>query len=154
MTHPAQDRGHGAPRVFVVNLPYRRGIENTIVPAVNISNAYRYGEIVMLLDTQFRLPVDLTEIVDEIKEGMKDFAKDDYLLLVGDQGALGVAMACAAQLTGRYVNVLRWDYDSYEYMPLKFDLLMPKPTSPRRRARRTPPRVALPTRDVAAEKQG
>lgn len=103
------------PKVYVVHLPYRRSLSGHPVPAVNIDAAARYGEFVRVINTTHKLPHDLSPLIPTLTDGLRDFGPDDYLLHVGDQGALAIAMALVAHKLNGRVKVLRWQYDISDY---------------------------------------
>lgn len=119
-----------APKVYLVNLAYRRVSAQqpmapvTLEPVVDVSPATKYGELVLLLETTYRLPSDLSPFLDEIKRGMANFRANDYVLIVGDPGAVAITLAMAAQRTGGIVKVLRWDPHAGEYVEHVWDLVI------------------------------
>ena len=81
------------------------------VPGRNIASAVQYGDFEVLLPS-----------VRRMKSILKDFKDEDYLLLIGDPAAIGVACSIAAFYNrGRY-SILKWDRQEGMYYPVKIDL--------------------------------
>ena len=60
--------------------------------------------------------------VRRLREGLKDFSDDDYLLLIGDPAAIGIATSIASENNrGRY-RLLKWDRQEAEYFDINIDL--------------------------------
>ena len=57
-----------------------------------------------------------------MRDVLKNFNDDDYLLLIGDPTIIGVACSVASDINmGRY-KVLKWDRRREKYYPLEFDI--------------------------------
>jgi hypothetical protein len=46
----------------------------------------------------------------------------DYLLLMGDPVVIGMATMIASQQTGGVVNLLKFDRQSFDYIPVTIDI--------------------------------
>ncbi len=60
--------------------------------------------------------------VSRLRKGLKDFTNGDYLLLVGDPAAIGIATAVAADLNQGKVNLLKWDRQERKYFPISVNI--------------------------------
>ena len=60
--------------------------------------------------------------VRRMKKILQDYKEEDYLLLIGDPAAIGVACSIAALYNrGRY-KILKWDRQEGLYYPFDIDL--------------------------------
>jgi hypothetical protein len=95
-------------KVYVINEPVRvdpaTGGEARVI---DLSPALEFGPLVHLLPPG-KLPSNLSGTVAALDRGLADYGDDDYLLLVGDPVAIGVAVAVAANVNEGRVRALRW----------------------------------------------
>lgn len=86
----------------------------------NVLAARQYGELSVLLP-----PGDVVlspgPTVRKLKRKLKDFCDADYLLLMGDPVAIGIACVVAAEMNRGKVQVLKWDRQQHVYYSLKFN---------------------------------
>jgi len=102
------------PRVFVVNQPMRFDKEaGTIVPAIDLSPAEEFGQLEFLLPDG-ELQGSPEEVVEEIREGLEHFTKDDFLLLTGDPRAIAWAAVIAAERSP-VLQLLHWSRVARRY---------------------------------------
>lgn len=86
-----------------------------MVRAFDLSEAEKFGELVILLPPG-RIMLTPKKAKAMLRKGVKDFMNDDYLLLVGDQGAASLMCVVAAEMNrGRY-TYLQWDRFMSEYI--------------------------------------
>ena len=95
-----------ARRVFVV-----QRTEHNFVPATN------YGDIEFVALANYPKFGSSRTHVDYMKNALRDFTADDYLLPVGDPLNIGVAMAILSQKVGAF-TVLKWDNTASKYVPV------------------------------------
>ena len=91
-------------------------------PKINILGAQKYGEIKMLLKEDSQIIFSPGPIVFKLKKLLKDFSKDDYLLLTGDPAIIGVACSVVSDLTGGQYKLLKWDKQESQYYPIQLNL--------------------------------
>ena len=53
---------------------------------------------------------------------LKDFKKEDYLLLTGDPAIIGVACSIVSDMTGGNYKLLKWDGQERKYYPIEINL--------------------------------
>lgn len=98
------------PRAYVVHQPVKLDYTTRQwVPNVDVSFASVYGDVVFLLTTPERAPVDPELTLPILREKLKAFTKDDYLVLVGDMNLVIYAAALAMKETGGFIRMLRWN---------------------------------------------
>tara|TARA_R100001510_G_scaffold47083_1_gene44242 strand:+ start:2794 stop:3129 length:336 start_codon:yes stop_codon:yes gene_type:complete len=88
----------------------------------NLLPAKRYGEVRVLLPPNRQIVFSSAPTVRRLREGLKNFSDEDYLLLIGDPAAIGIATSIASENNrGRY-TLLKWDRQEAEYYDIKVDL--------------------------------
>ena len=60
--------------------------------------------------------------VSRLKRKLIDFNDDDYLLLMGDPSAIGIACAVASSNNRGRFKCLKWDKREYKYYPVDVNL--------------------------------
>lgn len=90
-------------------------------PGQNIVSASRYGEIDYLLP-RGQITFSTYPTLKRLKRKLKAFSDDDYLLLIGDPAAIGMATVVAAEYNRGKLQFLKWDRQEKQYYPIKFDV--------------------------------
>ena len=88
----------------------------------NILSAEKYGELVLLLEYNRQIVLSSAPTVRTLKEKLKNFSDDDYLLLMGDPVAMGLACAIASDVNRGRIQCLKWDRMEFKYYPVRFNL--------------------------------
>jgi len=94
-------------------------------PKINIMGASTYsssGKIKFLLQEFEQIIFSPGPLVYKLRQGLKDFTKEDYLLLTGDPAIIGVACSIASDITNGKFNLLKWDKQERRYYPIEIDL--------------------------------
>tara|TARA_R100001377_G_scaffold45575_1_gene26139 strand:- start:349 stop:648 length:300 start_codon:yes stop_codon:yes gene_type:complete len=81
---------------------------------INIISATKYGDIEIVLPATEHMLFDTENIVEKIREKLKNFTEEDYLLLIGDPAAIGVATYFALK-TNKRCQFLKWDRQEKMY---------------------------------------
>ena len=92
------------------------------VPGRNIASAREYGDFEVLLPSQTNIMLSAGPSVRRIKRILQDYKDSDYLLLIGDPAAIGVACAIASLFNRGRFNILKWDRQEGLYYPVEIDL--------------------------------
>ena len=109
------------PRIYVVQEQ----------PQVNMSPALDYGDEFIFLLPPGNHSVNTTRLVDTIATKLDNFQHDDYLLLIGDPVAIGVACTIASNLVNKDfvsgddlvpLKVLKWDRQDHRYFPIELKI--------------------------------
>ena len=66
------------------------------------------------------LPV--APLVFKLRQGLKNFTKNDHLLLTGDPALIGVACSIVSDITNGKYNLLKWDKQERKYYPIEINL--------------------------------
>ena len=94
-------------------------------PKINIMGASSYstsGEFNFLLPEFSQMIFSPGPLVFKLRQGLKDFTKDDYLLLTGDPALIGVACSIVSDITNGKYNLLKWDKQERKYYPIAINL--------------------------------
>jgi hypothetical protein len=104
-------------RVFVVNEPTTDSGTRTM----DISPASDHGELVFL-NPPGNPPHDLTQNIERMKELLRDFTPQDFLLPVGHPMLIALAGAIAARSSGGKIAMLLWKGRDACYRPVVADI--------------------------------
>jgi hypothetical protein len=88
----------------------------------NIISAIKYGEVVVLLPTGSQITFSAGHVTEELKAKLSNFNDKDYLLLMGDPVAIGLATMVAAHWNKGKVKMLKWDKQEKLYYPVSVNL--------------------------------
>ena len=91
-------------------------------PKINIIGAQEYGEFKFLLPEFSQIIFSPGPLVFKLRQGLKDFTKDDHLLLTGDPALIGVACYIVSDITNGKYNLLKWDKQERKYYPIAINL--------------------------------
>jgi|TARA_R110000824_G_scaffold64906_3_gene169417 hypothetical protein len=88
----------------------------------NIRSAEKFGDLKVLLPDNRQIVLSSGPIAFKLKQELKNFNDDDYLLLIGDPAIIAVAAAVAAKVNNGFFKVLKWDRDDKAYYDIEIDL--------------------------------
>lgn len=88
----------------------------------NILPAADFGEIKVLLPSGAQITFSPGPVTRELMRGLAKFNDEDYLLLMGDPVAIGIATAAAAHHNQGRVKMLKWDRQERQYFPISINL--------------------------------
>ena len=89
----------------------------------NITSAAKYGEkIIVLLHPGMQIGFSAGQATNVLDRKLSDFCDDDYLLLLGDPVAIGIAVAVASKWNNGRVKMLKWDRQEAMYYPIAINL--------------------------------
>ena len=91
-------------------------------PKINIMGAQKYGEFKFLLPEFSQMIFSPGPLVFKLRKGLKNFRKEDYLLLTGDPALIGVACSIVSDITNGKYNILKWDKQERQYYPIEINL--------------------------------
>jgi hypothetical protein len=109
-------------KVFVPQEPSRYDRNTKLwMPTVNISAAEKYGEIVVMLPPSVNR-MHTAPLVSVIRDRMRDFTPDDWVVALGDPSMIAVACCIAQRHTGGLLRMLKWDRVSRDYIAVEINL--------------------------------
>ena len=91
-------------------------------PKINIMGAQKYGDFKFLLPEFSQMIFSPGPLVFKLRKGLKNFRKEDYLLLTGDPALIGVACSIVSDITNGKYNILKWDKQERQYYPIEINL--------------------------------
>ena len=91
-------------------------------PKINIIGASRYGEFKFLLPEFSQMIFSPGPLIYKLRQGLKNFTEEDYLLLTGDPAIIGVACSIVSDITNGKYNLLKWDKQEKKYYPIEINL--------------------------------
>ena len=111
-------------RVFAPQQPMRYDREvGDMVPSMDLSPAAEYGELTVMIPWVGKDALLMTvPVVRKIRDAMRGFSDDDYILAVGDPGAIAVAGAVAAEMNRGRFRILKWDGRNHRYLEVPYDV--------------------------------
>ena len=91
-------------------------------PKINIMGAAKYGEFKFLLPELSQIIFSPGPLIFKLRNLLKNFTQDDYLLLTGDPAIIGVACSIVSDMTNGKYNLLKWDKQERQYYPIEINL--------------------------------
>ena len=88
----------------------------------NVRSAESFGDLKVMLPDRKQIVLAAGPIAHKLKQELKDFNDDDYLLLIGDPAIIAVCGALAAKVNNGKFKVLKWDRNEKKYYDLEIDL--------------------------------
>jgi hypothetical protein len=109
-------------KVFIPQEPTRRDdATGELVSIMNFSSAAAYGETVVCL-APGRVALSPQPTIQKLKDCMRNFGDDDYLIAVGDPSVIAMAAAVAADANRGRFKLLKYDGRSKDYLTVQIDL--------------------------------
>ena len=100
------------PKVFVI----QETMKHNLLPAT------AFGELVFLLPPGAQVSFSPGPMVVRMERFLKNFTDEDFLLLIGDPAAMGLAGALAAKHNNGKFKLLKWDKREMKYYPIQVDI--------------------------------
>ena len=91
-------------------------------PRINIMSAREYGEFKFLLPEFSQIIFSPGPLIFKLRNLLKDYTPEDYLLLTGDPAIIGVACSIVSDMTNGRYNLLKWDKQDRMYYPISINL--------------------------------
>jgi len=107
--------------VYVVQQTMKKG-PSGLVPAFDLTPALAYGDIELLLDSATSVGIAVKPILRTLRDKLRNFSDDDYILPVGDPIAMALAINVALEYNDGRAKVLRWDRREKGYVKLQVEL--------------------------------
>lgn len=108
-------------KVYIVCEP-TRSVAGERVRAIDLTPAADWGEpIILLQNTQVMF--DTTDTMNRLRDRLKDFSDDDYLVPIGDPVLMCAAASVAAFRNNGRVKMLKWDRKLSKYYPVQMEVI-------------------------------
>jgi hypothetical protein len=91
-------------------------------PKINIMSASKYGKFKFLLPEFSQIIFSPGPLIFKLRNLLKNYKQEDYLLLTGDPAIIGVACSIVSELTNGKYNLLKWDKQERQYYPITINL--------------------------------
>ena len=91
-------------------------------PKINIMGAATYGNFKFLLPELSQIIFSPGPLIFKLRQALKDFTENDYLLLTGDPAIIGVACSLASEMTNGKYKLLKWDRQERKYYTIEINL--------------------------------
>ena len=94
-------------------------------PKINIMGAASYAtsnKFNFLLPEFSQMIFSPGPLIYKLRQGLKNYTSDDYLLLTGDPALIGVAGSIVSDITNGKYNILKWDKQERKYYPIEINL--------------------------------
>ena len=91
-------------------------------PKINIMSASKYGRFKFLLPEFSQIIFSPGPLIFKLRNLLKNYTTQDYLLLTGDPAIIGVACSIVSNLTNGKYNLLKWDKQERQYYPITINL--------------------------------
>ena len=91
-------------------------------PKYNIIGASKYGELKVLLPEHSQIILSPGPLVFKLRQLLKDYTPNDYLLLTGDPAIIGVTCSIVSDMTNGRYNLLKWDRQEKTYYTVEINL--------------------------------
>ena len=88
--------------------------------AMNILPAAEHGEIVVLMPQSQSLLAPVPT-VRALREKLKDFSDDDFILPVGDPALMSTVAIVASEINHGRIKFLKWDRELRKYHVIQID---------------------------------
>ena len=94
-------------------------------PKINIMGASRYstsGKFKFLLQEDSQMIFSPGPLIFQLRQKLRNFTSEDYLLLTGDPAIIGVACSIVSDITNGKYKLLKWDKQESKYYPISINL--------------------------------
>ena len=108
--------------VYIPQEPRKRDAKSgQWVTAIDLSPAKKFGDLKVLLQHR-SLPIDIEPMSQNLKESLKDFSDDDYMLAIGNPTAMVLSAIIASQNNDGKLKMLYWDSKIKDYISVAFNV--------------------------------
>jgi len=90
----------------------------------DVVSAMQFGELKELLPEDESIVLSTGPVIRRLRAGLRAFSDADYLLLMGDPVAIGLATAIAADLNNGRVKLLKWHKREQRYFEISADMYL------------------------------
>ena len=91
-------------------------------PKINILGAAEYGTFKFLLPELSQMIFSPCPLIFKLRKAMKNYSREDYLVLTGDPAIIGVACSIVSDITNGKYKLLKWDKQEKKYYPITINL--------------------------------
>ena len=88
----------------------------------NYTPAGQFGELETLLPPNRQIMFNSQPVVLKLRDRLREFSDEDYILASGDPAAIGLVCAIAAERNHGKFKMLKWDRQSSCYYEVSLDI--------------------------------
>jgi hypothetical protein len=88
----------------------------------NVLSAGKFGELTYLLKEGSQVTLSAGFVTNTLKSRLSEFNDNDYLVLIGDPVAIGLAVAIACHWNKGRAKLLKWDRQDKTYYPVEINI--------------------------------
>ena len=88
---------------------------------MNLLPATEFGRIEVLLPPG-QVIFSTGPTVKRLREGLRKYTFEDYLLMIGDPAAIALAGAVASFISNGRMKLLKWDKQEKRYFPIEVNI--------------------------------
>jgi len=108
-------------KVYIPQEPSRLDLKfNIHVPTVDLRPAEAYGELVVMLPPNVTGAL-MSPLVDALKDRLKDFTEEDYLVAIGEPSLIAAASGIILRKQ-KLMKLLRWNKREKRYAVVEVKL--------------------------------
>lgn len=92
------------------------------VPGRNITNAFDFGEVEVLLSPGVHVVLSPGPLARVMRQKLVNYTDDDFIVPIGDPAGIAMAAAIASQVNNGKFKLLKWDRENERYYPVSIDV--------------------------------
>ncbi len=109
-------------KCYIIQEPMKRDRDSgTMIPVMDFRKVLEYGDPIVCLPTG-RVSLSPGPMIDNLRDKLKDFTDNDYIVSVGDPTAIFAAAMVASDINNGRVKALKWDKDAKQYIVVQIDI--------------------------------
>lgn len=110
------------PKVYAPQVPSKYDAATKLwIPTINLEPAKEFGELIVMLPPNANR-LHTNPLVMALREQMREFSAEDYIVAVGDPSLIAAASCIATRCTNGLLRILKWDRLSSSYIPVEMQI--------------------------------
>lgn len=109
-------------KIYRPIMPMRRNAQGQWVETHNVTSAEKFGQLLTpILPNHVMSDYKEDWIIGKLREGLKGFSNDDFILMNGDPEILALTIKIASNINKGKVKLLKWDKFHQGYIVKDYD---------------------------------
>jgi hypothetical protein len=109
-------------KVYIIQEPTKRDhATGATIPIMDFRKVVAYGDPVVCLPSG-RVSLAPAPTVDALREKLRHFTDNDYIVSVGDPSAIFAAAMVASDVNNGRCKLLKWDKEAKQYISVQMDI--------------------------------
>lgn len=92
------------------------------IPTVNITHAEKFGVVRQMFEQRVSSGVPMSRLIPRATEALKDFRRDDHLVILGDPSLVALCSMIIGAKNGGFMRILSWDRQADAYIPREIQI--------------------------------